>query len=47
MKYLFLFLPLFSFAQDIVKDTVYVQKQGNTYFIISQTWYEDSNNNRK
>ena len=42
MKYLFLFLPLFSFAQDIVKDTVYVQKQGNTYFIISQTWYEDS-----
>lgn len=42
MKYLFLFLPLFSFAQDIVKDTVYVQKQGNTYFIINQTWYEDS-----
>ena len=42
MRYLFLFLPLFSFAQDIVKDTVYMQKQGNTYFIISQTWYEDS-----
>ena len=42
MKYLFLFLPLFSFAQDIVKDTIYMQKQGNTYFIISQTWYEDS-----
>ena len=42
MRYLFLFLPLFSFAQDIVKDTVYMQKQGNTYFIVSQTWYEDS-----
>jgi hypothetical protein len=39
---LFLFLPLFSFAQDVVKDTVYIQKQGNIYYIIQQTTLSDS-----
>jgi hypothetical protein len=42
MRYLFLFLPLFSFAQDVVKDTVYIQKQGNIYYIIQQTTLSDS-----
>ena len=42
MRYLFLFLPLFSFAQDVVLDTVYIKKQGNLYYIITQTEYNDS-----
>jgi hypothetical protein len=42
MRYLFLFLPLFSFAQGVVKDTVYIQKQGNIYYIIQQTTLSDS-----
>lgn len=42
MKYLFLFLPIFSFAQDVVNDTVYIQKQGNIYYIVTQTWFSDS-----
>jgi len=42
MRYLFLFLPLFSFAQDVVKDTVYIQKQGAIYYIIQQTTLSDS-----
>jgi hypothetical protein len=42
MRYLLLFLPLFSFAQDVVKDTVYIQKQGNIYYIIQQTTLSDS-----
>jgi hypothetical protein len=33
---------LFSFAQDVVKDTVYIQKQGNIYYIIQQTTLSDS-----
>ena len=42
MRYLFLFLPIFSFAQDVVKDTVYIQKQGNIYYIVQQTTLSDS-----
>jgi len=42
MRYLFLFLPLFSFAQDVVTDTVYIQKQDNIYYIIQQTTLSDS-----
>ena len=42
MRYLFFFLPIFSFAQDVVKDTVYIQKQGNIYYIIQQTTLSDS-----
>ena len=42
MRYLLLFFPLFSFAQDVVKDTVYIQKQGNIYYIIQQTTLSDS-----
>ena len=42
MKYLLIFLPIFSFAQDVVSDTVYIIKQGNLYYIITQTEYSDS-----
>jgi len=42
MKYLLFLLPIFSFAQDVVSDTVYIKKQGNLYYIITQTEYSDS-----
>jgi hypothetical protein len=42
MRYLFLFLPLFSFAQDVVTDTVYIQKQGDIYYIVTMTTFSDS-----
>jgi hypothetical protein len=42
MRYLFLFLPLFSFAQDVVTDTVYIQKQGEIYYIVTMTTFSDS-----
>lgn len=42
MKYLLIFLPIFSFAQDVVSDTVYIKKQGDLYYIITQTEYSDS-----
>ena len=42
MRYLFLFFPLFSFAQDVVSDTVYIQKQGNIYYIVTMTTFSDS-----
>lgn len=42
MKYLLILLPIFSFAQDVVSDTVYIKKQGNLYYIITQTEYSDS-----
>jgi hypothetical protein len=38
----FLLLPLFSFAQDVVTDTVYIQKQGNIYYIVTMTTFSDS-----
>jgi hypothetical protein len=38
----FLFLPLFSFAQDVVNDTVYIQKQGAIYYIVTMTTFSDS-----
>jgi len=38
----FILLPIFAFSQDIVFDTVYIQKQGAKYFIITQTNYSDS-----
>ena len=43
MRYLLLFLPLFSFAQDIDSDTVYVSKVGVNYYIITETRYTDGN----
>jgi hypothetical protein len=42
MRYLLFLLPIFSFAQDVVTDTVYIKKQGNLYYIITQTEYSDS-----
>lgn len=42
MKYLLIFLPILSFAQDVVSDTVYIKKQGDLYYIITQTEYSDS-----
>ena len=42
MRYLLFFLPIFSFAQDVVSDTVYIKKQGDLYYIITQTEYSDS-----
>lgn len=42
MKYLLLFLPFFSFAQDVVTDTVYIQKQGAIYYIVTMTTFSDS-----
>jgi hypothetical protein len=38
----FLFIPFLSFAQDVVTDTVYIQKQGNIYYIVTMTTFSDS-----
>jgi len=38
----FILIPSLSFCQDVVSDTVYLQKQGLNYFIISQIIYSDS-----
>ena len=42
MRYLLFLLPIFSFGQDVVNDTVYIKKQGDLYYIITQTEYSDS-----
>ena len=42
MRYLLFLLPIFSFAQDVVSDTVYIKKQGDLYYIITQPEYSDS-----
>jgi len=38
----FLLLPFLSFAQDVVTDTVYIQKQGAIYYIVTMTTFSDS-----
>jgi len=38
----FILIPCLSFSQDVVSDTVYLQKQGDNYYIISQIIYSDS-----
>jgi hypothetical protein len=38
----FLFLPFLSFAQDVVTDTVYIQKKGNIYYLVTMTTFSDS-----
>lgn len=38
----FLFLPFLALSQDIVTDTVYIQKQGNIYYIVTMTTFSDS-----
>jgi hypothetical protein len=42
MKYLFLFLPLFSFGQQVVSDTIFIRKIDSTYYQVSQTKYSDN-----
>lgn len=38
----FLFLPFLALSQDVVSDTVYIQKQGNIYYIVTMTTFSDS-----
>jgi hypothetical protein len=38
----FLLLPFLSFAQDVLTDTVYIQKQGAIYYIVTMTTFSDS-----
>jgi hypothetical protein len=38
----FLFLPFIAYSQDVVNDTVYIQKQGNIYYIVTMTTFSDS-----
>jgi hypothetical protein len=37
-----LFLPCLALSQDIVSDTAYIQKQGEKYYIVTQTLFEDN-----
>ena len=39
---LFLLLPFLALSQDVVNDTVYIQKQGNIYYIVTMTTFSDS-----
>jgi hypothetical protein len=38
----FLLLPMLAISQDVVSDTVYIQKQGNIYYIVTMTTFSDS-----
>ena len=38
----FLLVPFFALSQDIVTDTVYIQKQGNIYYLVTMTTFSDS-----
>ena len=38
----FLLLPFLALSQDVVSDTVYIQKQGNIYFLVTMTTFSDS-----
>ena len=38
----FLLIPFFAMSQDVISDTVYIQKQGNLYYIIQTTMLSDS-----
>jgi len=38
----FLFLPFLALSQEVVTDTVYIQKQGNIYYIVTMTTFSDS-----
>ena len=38
----FLFLPFLALSQDVVTDTVYIQKQGSIYYIVTMTTFSDS-----
>ena len=38
----FLLIPFLALSQDVVTDTVYIQKQGNIYYIVTMTTFSDS-----
>jgi hypothetical protein len=38
----FLLLPFLALSQDVVNDTVYIQKQDSIYFIVTMTTFSDS-----
>ena len=38
----FLLLPFLALSQDVVNDTVYIQKQGSIYYIVTMTTFSDS-----
>jgi hypothetical protein len=38
----FLLLPFLALSQDVVTDTVYIQKQGDIYYIVTMTTFSDS-----
>jgi hypothetical protein len=40
-----LLLPFLALSQDVVTDTVYVEKQGNLYYLVSITTFSDSTGN--
>ena len=40
--FFFLLLPCLASAQNILDDTVFTQKRGNLYYLVTQTMYEDS-----
>lgn len=35
-------IPFLAISQDVVNDTVYIQKQGNIYFLVTMTTFSDS-----
>ena len=37
-----LLLPFLALSQDVVNDTVYIQKQGDIYFLVTMTTFSDS-----
>ena len=39
---LFLLIPFLGLSQDVVNDTVYIQKQGNIYYIVTMTTFSNS-----
>lgn len=38
----FLLLPFLAISQEVITDTVYIQKQGNIYYIVTMTTFSDS-----
>ena len=38
----FLLIPFLAISQDVISDTVYIQKQGNIYYIVTMTTFSDS-----
>jgi len=42
MRYLLLFLPFFSFGQQVVYDTIFIRKIETIYYQVSQTKYSDN-----